>query len=193
MPEKPTLLIVGDSISMGYTPHVAELLAGRAAVVHNEGNGGDTDRVASQLESWLAAAGKPAAVHFNAGLHDIKVSRDNGEHQVPLERYERNLSDVVARLARSGARLMWATTTPVIEARHQAAKDFDRLTADVDAYNAAALRIMAAAGIPVDDLYAVAAGAGIEELLTADGVHFTEDGYRLLGGVVAERIAELLP
>ena len=40
--ELPKVLIIGDSISIGYTPYVKELLAGKAIVKHNPGNAEDT-------------------------------------------------------------------------------------------------------------------------------------------------------
>lgn len=193
MPEKPVVLIVGDSISMGYTPHVADALAGEANVVHHEGNGGDSRNVLAKLDAWLGALpAPPMVIHLNCGLHDIKINRQTRAHQVPLSEYERNLRAILARLGQTGATRMWATTTPVIEHRHRSAKDFDRLNRDVDAFNAAARRLMGEAGIEIDDLHAAVGGAGPASLLTADGVHFTEDGYRTLGGIVAERIRDLL-
>ena len=35
----PKALIIGDSISVGYTPYVVQQLKGRIDVVHNKGNG----------------------------------------------------------------------------------------------------------------------------------------------------------
>jgi lysophospholipase L1-like esterase len=185
------VLIIGDSISMGYTPQVAELLAGRAEVVHNPGNAGDTDNTAAHLDAWLKEI--PAEViHFNCGLHDIKRSRQAPGRQVPLQRYRANLGRIVERLKRSGAKLIWAASTPVIEERHRAAKDFDRGNGDVDAYNAAAAEIMAGAGIPVNDLHAAVAAAGAEEVICDDGVHLTDGGYRMLAEVVADRLRTFL-
>ena len=36
--DRPDVLIIGDSISLGYTPHVIELMLDEAKVVHNPGN-----------------------------------------------------------------------------------------------------------------------------------------------------------
>jgi len=191
MPPGRSVLIIGDSISMGYTPHLAELLAGAAEVVHNPGNAGDTNNAAAHLEGWLKQV--PAEViHFNCGLHDIKRSRQTPGRQVPLERYRANLDRIVERLRQTDAKLIWAATTPVIEERHRAAKDFDRCNRDVDACNAAAAEIMAAAGIPVDDLHAAVTAAGAENIISDDGVHLTDDGYRMLGRVAADCIRKYL-
>ncbi len=187
MSELAEVYVIGDSISMGYTPPLTELLAGRAAVEHNPGNGGDSANVLANLGAWLAGR-SPAVVHFNCGLHDIKVSRETHAHQVPLEAYRANLPQIVEKLRATGARLIWATTTAVIEDRHHAHKGFDRYNRDVDAVNAAAGEIMAAAGVAVDDLHAAATALGLAEALTDDGVHFTEAAYAKLAETVAECI-----
>ena len=179
MTTRPRALLIGDSISMGYTPHVAELLDAEAEVRHNPGNASDTDNTLASLDDWLAEM--PADV--------VRQSRD---HQVPLERYRANLARIVDRLKRTGAALIWASTTPVIDDRHQAVKDFDRYNRDVEAYNAAAGEVMAAAGVPTDDLHAAALTAGIEAVLTPDGVHFTDQGYRMLAEVVADCLRRYL-
>ena len=85
-------------------------------------------------------------------------------------------------------KVIWATTTPVNEAWHHAQKPFDRFEADVMAYNAAASEIASQLGVPIDDLYGIVTAAGRDRLLLPDGVHFTQDGYRLLGKAVADAI-----
>ena len=185
MTDKPRVLVSGDSISIGYTPPAAELLAGEAELIHNPGNGGDSDNVLANMDAWLAEADADV-VHLNCGLHDLKVARDTRAHQVPLERYRRNLTEIARRLTACGALPVWASSTSIIDARHNTVKEFDRHNADVDAYNAVADEIMLAAGIRIDDLHAAAVAAGIETIICDDGVHMTEDGYAMLARAVAD-------
>lgn len=179
MPGRTRILIVGDSISIGYTPFVAEMLAGRAEVLHNPGNGGDSRSIRANLQAWLAEM--PAdVVHVNCGLHDIKVQFDSDARQVPLDEYREHLSWIAEKLTACDAAPIWANTTPVVEAWHHERKEFDRFNADVEAYNAAAAEIMAAAGIAITDLHSPVLAGGPETLLSPDGVHFPDAGYRLL-------------
>lgn len=192
MDEKPRVLIIGDSISIGYTPRVAELLADEAKVTHNPGNGGDSANVLTNLDAWLDGL-RAAVIHFNCGLHDLKLPRDTRTQQVPLERYRENLPAIVERLKATGAALIWAASTPVIDARHNAAKEFDRHNADVDAYNAAAEEVMQQHRVHINDLHAATIADGAEMMLSDDGVHMTEGGYSVLAQAVAECIRRFLP
>jgi acyl-CoA thioesterase-1 len=146
----PRVLLIGDSISMGYTIPVRKLLAGKANVHRIPENAAFTGYGLKQLEAWLGES-KWDAIHFNFGLHDIK-RMENGEPQVPLADYESILRKIVARLKKTGASLVFATTTPVPEGKVSP----PRIPADVERYNDAARRVMKDAGIPVNDLYAFA-------------------------------------
>jgi hypothetical protein len=85
-----------------------------------------------------------------------------------------------------GAKVAWATTTPVRDALHYAAhsewRDFTRYNEDVLACNGAAREVCAELGVPVNDLYAVAMDAGLERIQTGDGVHYTPEADVFLGG-----------
>ena len=190
MPQRGKVLLIGDSISLGYLPQVASELAGEFVVRRNEGNAGDSGRLLAGLDGFLAADGDADVVHFNCGLHDIKRLRDAGGPQVPLPEYRRNLPRIIRRLKRTGRKLIWASTTPVIYERHAAVKGFDRLEEDVVAYNHAAAEIVAAAGIPIDDLYAGIVSAGVAGCVGPDGVHMTEEGNAVLGKAVAAAVRE---
>src|SRR5690349_11914839 len=89
-PALPIVVLIGDSIRMGYAPVVAERLKGMAEVVSAEENGGDSGNVLKNLDAW-AIAPKPAVVHFNVGLHDLKANEKTGSHQVELDAYRANL------------------------------------------------------------------------------------------------------
>jgi len=185
MPQPPTLLIVGDSISIGYTPHLAELLAGRFRVIHHPGNATDSNNLDVNPPEYLAARPDAAWVQFNCGLHDIKRHPELTHTQVPLPVYRRNLDAIIESLQAAPVRPIWASTTPVLDDRHRAKKPFDRRESDVTKYNAAAAEIMRAHDIPINDLHEAAVAGGIEQLLADDGVHFTEAGYRLLAEATA--------
>ncbi|MBI3470258.1 MAG: SGNH/GDSL hydrolase family protein [Candidatus Solibacter usitatus] len=101
------VLIIGDSISIGYAPFVREQLAGKAQVERIEGNGADSANILARLDTWLAR-GPYDAIAFNCGLHDLKYT---SAHQVPPEQYEANLARIVERLRATGAKLIWVTTT----------------------------------------------------------------------------------
>ena len=73
-PELPKVVLVGDSIRLGYAPLVAKRLEGKARVVSAEANGGDSANVLAHLDEWVIRE-KPAVVHLNCGLHDLKLSK----------------------------------------------------------------------------------------------------------------------
>jgi acyl-CoA thioesterase-1 len=112
---------------------------------------------------------------------------DNGRHQVPLAEYERHLRQLVTRLAATGAKLIWASTTPVPEGKLNPL----RRPADVVPYNAAAEKIMREKNIPIDDLYSFAL-ARLGQIQKPENVHFTDDGSVKLAEQVAAVILTTL-
>ncbi|MFH1023032.1 MAG: GDSL-type esterase/lipase family protein [Planctomycetota bacterium] len=186
------ILLLGDSIRMGYEPHVRERLADIAAVRSPQKNGGNTRFCLEHLDAWLAGPA-PDVIHVNVGLHDLGRDRGNPANRVPSDEYARNLREIFARLVRvGGAAVIWAAITPVNEKRHNTTKEFDRFEADVDRYNRVAREAVAEFRFPVNDLFARVMTAGRDDLLLPDGVHFTDAGYALLGGTVANIIRDHL-
>lgn len=184
-PGLPRVLLIGDSISIGYTEPVRLELKGKANVHRIPENGAATLSVA-KLDGWLGA-GHWDVIHFNFGLHDVKYM-ENGERQVSPGDYEANLRAIVDRLQKTGARLIWASTTPVPDARTNP----PRKNADVIAYNAAARKIMEERGIATDDLYSLVYPR-LSELQLPANVHYTPEGYNVLARQVAEAILRALP
>lgn len=184
------LVLIGDSIRMGYQATVRERLAS-VDIWSPEANGGDSANVMAHLDEWVVAH-SPQLVHLNCGLHDIKKPFDSGRAQVGLDEYRRHLHEIFDRILSTGARLVWASTTPVDEDLHHRNKGFDRFTADVDAYNSVALDLAMVENVPVNDLHAIIESADRTHLLREDGVHFSEEGSRLLGDAVAEFVGPLI-
>lgn len=195
---RPRVLLMGDSISFGYAPYVAEILATRADVQRIEGTveatirpvGGlrlDTVAARAALPRWLGAETWDV-IHFNWGLHDVKLL-PGGKHQVELAEYGRNLRELVAALKRTGATLVWASTTPIPPGTEHS--NYPRRAGDEQAYNQVAEKIMADEGIPVDDLHAFVATHAAARQRTAN-VHFTEEGSRALAAEVARSIGAAL-
>ena len=112
-PNLPRVLLIGDSISMGYTVAVRELLAGKANVHRPATNCGPTSRGVAGIDAWLGD-GEWDVIHFNFGLHDLKYMED-GTHQVPIDQYEANLRTLIDRMEETGATVIWCSTTPVPE------------------------------------------------------------------------------
>ena len=192
----PRVLLIGDSISMGYTLDVREMLKGKANVHRIPTNGGPTTNGLANIKAWLGDS-KWDVIHFNWGLHDLKYIQDDpskradpkapGSHQqVALADYEKNLATLVKTMQATGAKLIWCDTTPV-----PAGSD-GRVQGDEVKYNEAAARVMKAAGIPTDELRAHALKKLMDVQLPAN-VHFSPAGYRYLAEKVSAVIADNLP
>ena len=195
-PGLPRVLLIGDSISIGYTADVRDLLQGQANVHRISTNGGPTTNGLKNLKAWLGD-GKWDVIHFNWGLHDLKyvgpkddtitdVTASDSRQQVPLAQYEQNLKTLVTQLQASGARLIWCATTPVPEGAK------GRVPGDEVKYNAAAAGVMQAAGVATNDLYGHAQ-LKLKEIQRRADVHYTPEGYRYLAEKVAAAIKAQLP
>lgn len=192
MSAKPSAILIGDSICMGYRPLVKERLKEQVTVLGIEGNGGDSGNVLSNLDDWIINR-EAEIIHLNCGLHDLKFERDTKAYQQPLDVYESNLRKIVERIkSESKARLIWVSTTPVIDKRHNSVKGFDRYIRDVKAYNEVANGIMKEARISINDLYSAIKNDDIAACLGNDGVHMTERGNRILADTVCSFLFDKL-
>ena len=191
----PNVLIIGDSISIGYTPAVRELLEGKANVIHNPGNAQGTTLGRKMLNEWLSDTTWDV-IHFNWGLHDLKHVKEagtsnnsndpNDPQQADLATYTANLKILVEQLKANGATLIFATTTPYPEGVKPCRKP-----EYAGQYNTAAINIMKANNIVVNDLYALILPR-MAELQKPVNVHFKPEGSRLMAEQVAETILNAL-
>lgn len=177
-PALPRVLLIGDSVSRGYTQAVRKFLAGKANVHRAPANCGPTKAGIEKLDVWLGN-GKWDLIHFNFGIHD---------RATPVEDYRARLAEITDRLAATGAKLVWASTTPipdVAKSKQTAASIVER--------NAAAAALMKERGVAVDDLFA-AMTPHLAEYQPPGDVHFTAPGYEFLGETVAKAIeGNLIP
>ena len=75
----PRVLLIGDSISIGYTVPAREALRGKANVHRPLTNCGPTTRGLENLSQWLGDADWDV-IHFNWGLHDLKYLGPDDEN-----------------------------------------------------------------------------------------------------------------
>jgi len=191
-PALPRVLLIGDSISIGYTLQVRRLMKGKANIHRPPTNCGPTTNGLKNLDSWLGDK-KWDVIHFNWGLHDLKymngsgklVPVDQGKQQVPPKQYEENLTKLVERLEKTGAKLIWRSTTPVPEGAQ------GRVVGDSEKYNAIAAKIMKAHDIPTDDQYTFVMPQQKKLMLKAN-VHFTKPGSEALAKQVVKAVEAAL-
>ncbi len=182
------IYIVGDSISIQYGPYLKAYLDGKMDYSRKEGgeeallnldipqgaNGGDSSMVLSFLKAKVASGGIDADLLFiNCGLHDIKTDPETGKKQVAIDAYAENLRAIVDTVEKMKPVLIWIRSTPCDEAVHNnAGLNMHRFSADCDAYNYVADKIMKEANVPSLDLYSFTKSLGSD--LYCDHVHFHE-------------------
>lgn len=180
----PRVLLVGDSITWQYRPHVAERLKGIANVDAVATSKAITDPAFLKEVAYATADYPHAVIHFNNGLH--------GWHVTP-EDYEADLRALVAQLREAcpDSRLVWAASTPVAS-KAEGVKLDERADAAIVAKNAVAAKLMDELGIPVNDLYGVVVG-DLEQLTARKGdLHYNERGKNLQAEAVVRVIKEQL-
>jgi lysophospholipase L1-like esterase len=181
----------------GYAPLVAEALKPHGvSVIWMTENTSNTRTFLKLLEGGEMPL-IVELIQFNAGLHDIIVRDDQAGCSVPLEEYRDNLRAIIrAFRLRTSAALVWASTTPVIDAMHLRVKGFARREADVLRYNRAAAEVMSELDVPVHDLHSVLMESRradtLEEKLYKDGVHMADIGRTILAEAVSALVLQQL-
>jgi hypothetical protein len=193
---RPRVLIIGDSISLGYTPLVKQKLAGTAEVLRPNENCQHTAHGLKQIDAWLGD-GKWDVIHFNFGIWDSHLIGpkgnlvwpepaeigENKQRRTP-EEYQRNLTALVAKMKATGATVIWASTTPVTSRTGERFEAIKKL-------NAAAAEVAAAEKLEVNDLYEFVM-PNAEKWLGGDKVHFSAEGNKQLADKVSASIAQAL-
>lgn len=169
---KPSVLVIGDSVSIGYTPYVRMNLPDYE-IVHNRCNAMDSNNGVEWIDVWLRQREKWQAVTFNHGIWD--VVRTN----TPIPTYKDNLRYIGKKLLALHVSIVFFTTTQINE------------PSDRDVYNAAAREVMNELGIPVSDLGAFSdTMVGLH--LPGDPLHWTPEGSEALGDFVTDTLNTML-
>ena len=188
------VLLLGDSIRMGYQNDVKEILSGEYEVICPEDNGrfaAYTLWQANQMFKWNPDI---ELVHFNNGYWDMNIEAPMTEAIHPVEEYVSFLRRIVTLCRQCGAKVVFATTVPILEAG--AAGDNTGVEGTINysnewvkEYNAAAVETMKALDVPVNDLYALCMEDD-RRYKCEDLLHLSAEGSRRCAEQVAQYVRE---
>lgn len=170
----PKVFIIGDSISIGYTQEVKSALFGEAMVYRIAGNGQDTANGIENIDTWLLG-GPYDVIHFNFGIWDANAAIYN-----PTV-YASRLDTLIGKMKATGARLIFATSTPLADSEAN-----ERLKT----LNQTAIEVMAAQGVTVDDLNTYMTPHF--DRYQSDGTHYSYAGYQFLAAHVAGHVRAVI-
>jgi lysophospholipase L1-like esterase len=177
----PRVLLIGDSITRGYFSEVEKRLTGKAYCARLTTSKCVSDPSFPDEVQLLLKQYRFAAIHFNNGLHGWGYTEE--QYRDGLLR----LMDTFKQHA-AGAKLIWATTTPVRDRDNS--QQIGERTERVKARNRIAAEIMEERGIRTNDLYGLVESH--PEFFSGDGVHFNVKGKETQGAAVAECVMKCL-
>lgn len=195
--KEPKVLIIGDSISLGYTSYVKKALSGKAQVFHNPGNAQHSGVGLNKIREWIGDTDWDV-IQFNWGLWDlcyrspdskVQGNRDkiNGQITNSIEVYQANLDSIVTILKKeTKAKLLFVTTSYVPE------DEEGRFYEDAGLYNDAAIEVMEKHGVQVLDIYDKSASIHRDFGMGSDNVHFKKEGSKLLADEIIPVLEKLL-
>lgn len=189
------IVLMGDSIRLGYDVLVRDAFRGVAEVYFPSDNCCFAAHTLRWMDSWkdaMRCGDDVDAVHWNAGLWDNLRQFDEEPFCTPeiyayfMERVCRRMEKLYPR-----AKKIFATSTPVLEERFEQPQVMFRRNSDVEIFNEAALKVVTAFGHEVNDLHAVMAQMPPE--YHSDAVHFyTRGGTEVISRQVCAVLEQAL-
>ncbi|MFB9052755.1 SGNH/GDSL hydrolase family protein [Formosa undariae] len=195
--KKPSVLIIGDSISIGYTPFVQNSLEDKAVVWHNPGNAKFTGNGLNKIDEWIDQ-GNWDVIQINWGLWDLcyrqpstndlgKRDKENGVITTEISKYTTNLEQLIKRIKKkSDAKIIFVTTTYVPET------EAGRFEEDVKRYNNVAKGIMLKHNIVINDIYEKSIPIHHKYAKAIDDVHYVQKGYVELSKLITNFLEQEL-
>lgn len=170
-PRLPRVLIIGDSVSRGYTQAVRAALQGKVNVHRAPANCGPSQMGLKKIDVWLGN-GKWDVITFNFGIHDRRTKSKN---------YVANLQKLIDRLNKTNAKLVWVTTTPLPSDSQYGPN------ANIIKKNKIAATLMKKSNIPLCDLYTWIF-SDLSTYQNPKDCHFSGKGYSRLAEKVSQAI-----
>ena len=179
------VMLIGDSIRLGYQTKVAELLGENALVSGPSDNCRFSAYTLFNLSAWVTDNDFDV-IQWNNGQWDTCHMPDGNIH-TPLASYLEIQERIASILLKKTKKLVFATTTPVWPEQFASGSIHPRRNEDITEYNSAAVDLLGGFGIEINDLHSPV----IEDLkryISEDMVHLTEAGNRLCASLVAGMI-----
>ena len=183
------VLLIGDSIRMFYQEEVKKQLGEDYEVFSPQENCRFSAYTLNSLRFWLDAFPSPDVIHFNVGLWDTAILYHEDGCFTKLSEYLENMKRVLRELKKTGAKIIFATTTPVSDEKVYLPGPMPpaHKNEDIKRYNQAVLDIFKAEDIVINDLFEEMYSAR-DEYLSDDMIHPNKKGIEFLGGIVADAI-----
>ena len=179
------VVLLGDSIRLGYGGRVCELLGSDYTVWQPDDNCRFAAYTLRMLFDYREQMRGADVIHFNCGLWDMCDLFGDGPF-TPVDVYVEQMVRIAAILksyAPNGT-VIFATTTP--PSPEMWGHDLER----VRAYNAAVVAALEPLGIVINDLFTPVA-EDVEHMICEDLIHSTPYGVEVLAQQVADLIRKL--
>lgn len=192
------LFLLGDSISMQYSPYLEKMLAGKFSIIRKQDNGegiqnldvpkgsniGDS-RMALKYIKFKLSDEKftPDLITLNCGLHDIKRNPTTQAIAVDTAEYRQNLKEIAAIIAKRKIEMIWIRTTAVVDSIHLKNKGFNRYAKDLQKYNSISDEVFKNANVKSIDLYTFTKSLGGNRYV--DHVHYNDETKMLQAAYIS--------
>lgn len=189
------VLLIGDSIRMGYDKYVKYELKDTCEVYYPNDNCRFAQYVLRHISDWkaeLALGDDVDVVHWNTGLWDTLVLYQDG-CLTPPEFYEYFIDKICKRIKVlfPNAKVIFATSTPIVENRFTNPSVSYRKNCDIARYNEIAVKKAQEHGFLINDLFAIT--KDLPEDYYSDMTHlYTPQGTQLLANAVIKAIGNAL-
>ena len=165
------LLLIGDSIRIGYEKAVEKSLEGFANVYYPSENCRFASYLLRYLHEYKALVkdGNVDVLHWNAGLWDCLRLFEEEPH-TPIEVYAYYIDRICVRIKKifPDAKVIFATSTSVLT--EKMGKNFKRYNEEIEEYNKVAIEVVKKHGFAINDLYEVS--TSLPEEAHSDPVHY---------------------
>jgi len=183
-PDRPRVLLIGDSILNGYRAQVIAELQGKA-YVDTWVNPYCQQEYLNKLLAEVLKHGPYDVVHFNMGLHGWQEGRIKPGTFEPLTKaYVQVIREKLPH-----ARIIWASTTPVT-VKDKPTELHPEINPTIIEHNKMAANVMAEMHVPTNDFYSMLVTK--LDLARGDQFHWTPPAYKMMAEVVVESVVREL-